>query len=74
MNRSLASAASRDRALELARRARRRRARSAASRPALDDLGQLALLLGGEERDLADLVEVLTDRITHVCTWIPNEP
>ena len=27
----------------------------------LDDLGELALLLGGEERHHADLVEVLTD-------------
>ncbi len=31
----------------------------------LDDLGELALLLGGEQRHEADLVEVLTYGITH---------
>ena len=30
-----------------------------------DDAGQLALLLCGEEGDLADLVQVQTNRITH---------
>ena len=48
-----------------------RRCRSPASMAArgrharLDDLGELALLLGGEQRHEPDLVEVLTDGIAH---------
>ena len=67
MKRSLAAAAVAHGALELAaalagvEALARRRAR-------LDDLGELALLLGGEEGDQADLVEVLADRIAHVCS------
>ena len=30
-----------------------------------DDLGKLALLLGGEEGDKPDFIEVLTDGIAH---------
>src|SRR5690606_8430675 len=33
--------------------------------PTLDDLRELALLVGGEQGDEADFVEVLTNRITH---------
>ena len=65
MNRSLARAAARS----------RRRSSSGAvaggdalagGDAALDDLGELALLLGVEQRDGADLIEVLTNGITHV--------
>ena len=38
---------------------------------ALDHLGQLALFLRREQRHQADLVEVLTYRITHLA--LPNE-
>ena len=64
MKRSLAAAASRT-AL------RRSRDRLAGVEPrlrlaaALDDLGQLALFLSGQQRNQADLVQVLTDGITH---------
>jgi hypothetical protein len=36
---------------------------------ALDDLGELALLFGGEQRHRTDLVQVLTNRITHDCLF-----
>ena len=36
---------------------------SSANRPGLDPLGQLDLLLGVEQRDLADLLEVVLDRV-----------
>ena len=65
MNRSLAAAAS-----ATARRSSRLRSpasrRAWASRPRSIDLGELALLRSVQQRHLADLVEVQTNRITHV--------
>ena len=59
MKRSLAIGGLADGSLELARRARRLRARSGGLAPLLDGLGELPLLLGGQEGDQPDLVEVL---------------
>ena len=58
MKRSLAAAALRTVALQLAAALAGLDAR-ARPRALLDDLGELALLLGGEQGDEPDLVEVL---------------
>ena len=65
MNRSLASAAAATAALRAAPFSPLAR-RSAASRPASIDAGQLALFLSVEQGHLADVVQVETDGIIHV--------
>ena len=65
MKRSLAAAAARDGSLELGGSCSPCVEALAGGDARLDDLGELALLLGGEQGDEADLVEVLTDGITH---------
>ena len=64
MNRSLALAAARDLALEggatLAGVELLRRFAAG-----FDDAGQLALVLGGEQGDLADVVQVQTNGVVH---------
>ena len=67
MNRSLAAAASRDGPAQLAAALAGVEA-SLGLAAALDDLGELALLRGVQQRHLADLVEVQANRITHVAT------
>ena len=64
MNRSLAASAARM-ALRISRPFSPVSRRARASKPASMIWDELALLLGGEERHGADLVEVLTYGITH---------
>ncbi len=64
MNRSLAASAARM-ALRISRPFSPASRRWPGFEPGLDDLGELALLLGVEERHGADLVEVLAYGITH---------